>query len=112
MGKFFIDTSTGQVATGGQLDRAGLASVDGPQLPWHRINAPDDASTLWHAVLVKEERGIHIGTLTLRHGNHHSLLLQSGWREVQPEEIGSFLEGHQGEDEISPSPWSKPDYSM
>ena len=110
MGKFFIDTSTGQVATTSQLERAGLIEDDAPGKPWHRINAPDDASTLWHAVLVKEERGIHIGTLTLRHGDHHSLLLQSGWRELSLEEIGAQLEGHTGAGEISPSPWSQPDY--
>ncbi|MCX6389810.1 MAG: hypothetical protein WCL20_04440 [Actinomycetes bacterium] len=107
MGAFFIDTSSGQVATLKQLSRAGLSGEDGPEMPWFKINCPHDASTLWHAVLVKEERGIHIGTLTLRHGSNHASLLANGWTEIPPEDVGSQLAGHQGEDEISRSPWTE-----
>ncbi|MCX6387164.1 MAG: hypothetical protein NTX07_00370 [Solirubrobacterales bacterium] len=103
MGVFFIDTSSGQVATLKQLTAAGM---DEPVTPWFRIQAPDDSTTLWQAVLVKETKGVHIGTLTLRHGEHHSLLLKSGWREIPPEDIGSSLPGHLGTDALSPSPWS------
>jgi len=103
MGIFYVDTSTGDVATARQLASAGL---DEPELPWLRIQGPSDASTLWHAVMIKRERGVFIGTLTLRHGSHQGLLLQSGWTEVQPAEIGMNLPGAEGEAALSPSPWS------
>lgn len=103
MGIFYIDTSCGDVATASQLKAAG---IDDPDRPWLRIQAPNDASTLWHAVLVKQERGIFIGTLTLRHGDHHTLLLNSGWREVPPEQIGTGLPGAAQLSEVSPSPWT------
>jgi hypothetical protein len=90
MSRFFIDTSTGQVATMGQLIDAGLAGGDLrlPERPWHRIQGPDDASTLWYAVLRKQVRGIHIGALAIRHQPHHASLLGDGWEEVGVEEIG------------------------
>ncbi|CAB4881927.1 MAG: hypothetical protein F2799_07635 [Actinobacteria bacterium] len=103
MGLFFIDTSTGHVATFGQLREAG---IDEPEMPWMKINASIDATTLWHTVLVKEERGIFIGTLTLRHGDHHSLLLDQGWQEIAPEMVGSSLPGHDPTTAVSPSPWT------
>ncbi len=53
-----------------------------------RIQGPNDASTLWYAVLRKRERGVFIGTLALRHSNRLDLLMQRGWQEVAPEEIG------------------------
>jgi hypothetical protein len=88
MSRFFIDTATGQVATLGQLIDAGLAAGDRlPERPWHRIQGPDDASTLWYAVLRKPVRGIHIGTLAIRHQPHHASLLQDGWEEVGVGEI-------------------------
>jgi hypothetical protein len=31
---------------------------------------------------------VHIGTLTIRHGDHHASLLERGWEEVAIEEIG------------------------
>ena len=31
--------------------------------------------------------GIFIGTLTLRHGDHHALLLERGWEEIEVEEL-------------------------
>jgi hypothetical protein len=86
---FFIETGTGQVATGRQLVEAGIADSDGvPPRPWHRIQGPGDASTLWYAVLRKRTRGVFIGTLTIRHGEHHASLLGQGWEEVAVEEIG------------------------
>jgi hypothetical protein len=89
VGLFFIDTSTGQVATQHQLIEAGIAPEDAPPpRPWLRIQGTGDASTLWYAVLRKRERGVFIGTLVLRHQPHHALLLERGWEEVPVEEIG------------------------
>jgi len=62
--------------------------------PWLRIQGSGDASTMWYAVLRKQEKGIFIGSLALRHGAHHASLLQAGWEEVAPGDIG----------EVSPSP--------
>jgi hypothetical protein len=89
MSRFFIDTATGQVATMRQLIEAGLAGGDlhPPERPWHRIQGPDDASTLWYAVLRKQVRGIHIGSLAIRHQPHHASLLQDGWEEVPVDDI-------------------------
>ncbi len=89
MALFFIDTDTGQVATQHQLIAAGVSDGDGfPERPWLRIRASGDATTMWHAVLRRSERGIFIGTLVIRHSDHHTLLLQRGWQEVAIEEIG------------------------
>jgi hypothetical protein len=88
VGVFFIDTATGQIATRGQLLEAGIASdVDDPPRPWHRIDAPSDASTMWYAVLRKRTRGVYIGRLCFRHGGQHASLLQQGWEEVEPAQI-------------------------
>ncbi|MGI8512853.1 MAG: hypothetical protein ACR2NH_09540 [Solirubrobacteraceae bacterium] len=96
MGLFFIDTATGQVATQHQLIAAGLASDERmPERPWHRIQATGDASTMWYAVLRKLTRGVYIGTLTIRHGDHHASLLEQGWEEVPVEAIG-VPEAHAG----------------
>jgi hypothetical protein len=86
---FFIDTERGQVATYGQLLEAGLAA-DGrpPEAPWHRVQGPGDASTMWYAVMRKRTRGVYIGTLTIRHGDHYASLVQAGWEEVPVEEVG------------------------
>ena len=89
MGVFFIDVQRGSVATQRQLVEAGVARQDErPPPPWHRIDGPSDASTMWYAVLRKRERGVFIGTLVLRHGAHHDLLLERGWEEVPVPEIG------------------------
>ena len=89
MATFFIDTATGQVATGRQLVEAGIAPPDDvPPRPWHRVQGTGDASTMWYSVLRKQERGVFIGTLALRHTSHHASLLQRGWQEVPVEEIG------------------------
>ena len=76
------------MATRTQLAEAGLVdSLEQPERPWHRIQGPSDASTMWYAVLRKRERGVFIGTLVLRHGDHHASLLQRGWQEVPHSEI-------------------------
>jgi hypothetical protein len=87
---FFIDTSTGQVATQRQLVEAGITPPDEqPKLPWHRIQGTRDATTMWYAVMRKEVRpGVHIGALCLRHSDHHASLLHGGWHEVPVPEIG------------------------
>ena len=88
MALFFIDTSTGQVATGRQLVDAGIANASGePPRPGHRIQGSGDATTLWQAVLRRREKGIFIGTLVLRHSDHHALLLEREWQEVAVEEL-------------------------
>ena len=89
MASFFIDTGTGRVATQRQLVEAGVADQTGvvPR-PWHPIQGTRDATTMWYAVLRKRERGVYIGTLALRHAEHHAFLLQQGWQEVAIEEIG------------------------
>jgi len=90
MGLFFIDTSTGRVATQHQLIDAGIAPEDGiPPRPWLRIQGTRDASTMWYAVLRREERGVYIGTLALRHGTHHASLLERGWEEIPIPEIAA-----------------------
>ena len=95
MASFFIDTSTGQVATLRQLVAAGVADeVDAPPRPWHPIQGTRDATTMWYAVMRKQERGVFIGTLVLRHTDHHASLLQQGWHEVDVEEIRSSSAGH------------------
>jgi hypothetical protein len=87
--RFFIDTQTGRVATRRQLIEAGLSSEsDMPQRPWLHIQGPSDASTLWYAVLRKKERGVFIGTLTIRHQDHHASLQDQGWEEIPVPEIG------------------------
>ena len=89
MAKFFIDTSSGTVATQNQLIEAELTDTDGiPPPPWHRIQGTDDATTLWYAVMRRPERGIFIGTLVLRHSDHHAFLLERGWEEIPVEDIG------------------------
>ncbi|HEU4656455.1 MAG TPA: hypothetical protein VFR97_02980 [Capillimicrobium sp.] len=89
MAKFFIDTERGQVATQRQLIEAGIASEDGQApRPWLRIQGSDDATTMWHAVMRRQERGVFIGTLVFRHSPHHALLLERGWEELDPGDIG------------------------
>jgi len=88
VGLFFIDTVTGQVATQRQLVEAGITGRDdAPPRPWHRVQGTIDASTMWYAVMRKRERGVFIGTLVLRHTDHHALLLERGWEEIPPDEI-------------------------
>jgi hypothetical protein len=89
MGVFFIDTDSGQVATQSQLVEAGVADAGGtPPRPWLRIQGSGDATTMWYAVMRKREKGVFIGTLVFRHSPHHSLLLESGWEEIDVAQIG------------------------
>jgi len=77
------------VATHPQLIEAGLTATDAlPPRPWHRVQGSVDASTMWYAVMRRRERWVYIGALVLRHGDHHTLLVQRGWEEVPVEEIG------------------------
>jgi hypothetical protein len=88
--QFFIDTDTGQVATQRQLAETGVTPPGGkPPRPWHLVHGTGDASTMWYAVLRKQVQSVYIGTLALRHSEHHASLLQSGWQEVAVEEIAA-----------------------
>ena len=69
---------------------AGIVASDArPALPWHRVHGTGDASTMWYAVMRKREKGVYIGTLVLRHTDHHASLLEGGWEEVPVGEISA-----------------------
>jgi hypothetical protein len=86
---FFVNTEDGRVATRAQLDEAGLVDERlKPVEPWHPIQGPSDASTMWYAVLRKRERGVFIGTLCFRHSERQASLERSGWTEVEIDAIG------------------------
>ena len=77
------------MATRNQLAEVGLVDETyKPLRPWHPIQGPSDASTMWYAVLRKRERGIFIGTLCIRHTDRRTLLLEQGWEEIPVPEIG------------------------
>jgi hypothetical protein len=77
------------VATQAQLSEAGLVDeLERPKRPWHPIQGPSDASTMWYAVMRKRERGVFIGTLCFRHSERRDLLEQRGWEEVPVDRIG------------------------
>ena len=77
------------MATRTQLVEAGLADADElPVRPWHPIQGPSDASTMWYAVLHKRVRGVFIGTLCIRHTGRQASLEASGWKEVPLGSIG------------------------
>jgi hypothetical protein len=106
MGLFFINTDTGRVATQTQLIDAGLAtSTDVPSRPWLQIQGTRDATMLWYAVMRKETRGIFIGSLVIRHSDHHASLLNDGWQEISVDDVG--IDGVESE-KPTPSPidWS------
>src|SRR5215212_11556256 len=89
MSVFWVNYEDGRVATRDQLAAAGLVDADDtPVKPWHPIQGPSDASTMWYAVLTKQERGVFIGTLCIRHTGRQASLEEAGWREVPIEEIG------------------------
>jgi len=91
MAAFFIDTSTGQVATLAQLVEAGVtASDEPPPRPWHPVRGDRDASMLWYAVMRKQVKGVYIGTLCIRHSEHQASLLQEGWQEVPVDEVRAY----------------------
>ena len=101
MSAFFIDTTTGQVATLARLVELGVTSSDElPGRPWHPVRGDRDASTLWYAVMRKQTRGVFIGTLCIRHSDHQASLVSGGWEEVPPVEVDG------GEAGIAPSPWT------
>jgi hypothetical protein len=86
---FFVNTQDGRVATRLQLVDAALVDAAGaPAAPWHPIQGPDDASTMWYAVLRRRERGVFIGTLCIRHTGRQAFLEERGWQEVTVPEIG------------------------
>ena len=89
MSVFFVNTQDGRVATRTQLELAGLLGPrEAPLTPWHPIQGPDDASTMWYAVLRKRERGVFIGTLCIRHTGRQASLEARGWEEVPISQIG------------------------
>jgi hypothetical protein len=90
VGAFFIDVEDGRVATRQQLADAGVVSADDeqPPRPWHRIQGPSDASTMWYAVMRKRTRGVFIGTLCIRHTGRQATLEEQGWEEIPVAEIG------------------------
>jgi hypothetical protein len=92
VGWFFINVDDGRVATYTQLIEAGEASDRlPPELPWHPLQGPNDASTALYAVLRKKvqgrDRAAWIGLLCLRHGTRQSSLEEEGWEEVSIDEI-------------------------
>lgn len=77
------------MATRNQLAEAELVDEhEKPVKPWHQIQGPSDASTMWYCVLRKQERGIFIGSLCIRHTGRQNLLAEQGWEEIPVEEIG------------------------
>lgn len=77
------------MVTGRQLVAAGVVEAgEEPASPWHPIQGPRDASTMWYAVLRKRSRGVFIGTLCFRHGPRLASLREAGWEEVPLEAIG------------------------
>jgi hypothetical protein len=89
VGSFFVNTQDGRVATRTQLADAKLVDeFDKPVKPWHQIQGPRDASTMWYSVLRKRTRGIFIGTLCVRHTGRQASLEEQGWEEVPIPQIG------------------------
>lgn len=87
--RFFVNTQDGRVATVGQLEESGLlGDAEVPPPPWHPIQGPPDASTMWYAVMRKRVRGVFIGTLCIRHLERKASLEAQGWIEVPVEAIG------------------------
>jgi len=86
---FFVNTQDGRVAVRRQLAEAGLVDdEEKPVDPWHPIQGPSDASTMWYAVLVKQMRGVFIGMLCIRHLTRQASLEADGWVEVPVDSIG------------------------
>jgi hypothetical protein len=91
---FFIHTEDGRVATRRQLAAVDALDASGQAArPWHPIQGPRDASTMWYAVLRKRERGVFIGTLSIRHTGRPASLQEAGWEEVPVEAIGTGAAG-------------------
>lgn len=64
------------------MDAGIAAEYEDPPHPWHPIQGPSDASTMWYAVLRKRVRGVFIGTLCFRHSGRQASLEADGWEEV------------------------------
>ena len=78
------------MATHRQLIAAGVVNdIDTPPRPWHKIQGTNDATTMWYALLRRQEKGVYIGNLVLRHSDHYASLLERGWEEVPVEEISA-----------------------
>jgi hypothetical protein len=89
MSRFFINTQDGRVATRNQLVEGGVVEGDDkPELPWHPMQGPGDASTMWYVMLRKQERGVFIGTMCIRHTGRQASLEEQGWTEVPVDAIG------------------------
>jgi hypothetical protein len=89
VGAFFINYEDGRIATRDQLAEARLVDDElRPIRPWHPIQGPSDASTMWYAVMRKRERGIFMGQLTVRHAGGQASLEERGWEEVPVDAIG------------------------
>ena len=89
VGAFFINYEDGRIATRDQLQEADLVDEDvRPVKPWHQIQGPIDASTMWYVVMRKRERGIFMGQLTVRHTGQQASLEERGWEEVPIAAIG------------------------
>ena len=65
-----------------------IGESEDPPRPWHPIQGPSDASTMWYAVMRKRTRGVFIGTLCIRHTGRQASLEADGWEEVTVPEIG------------------------
>ena len=59
-----------------------------PVRPWHPIQGPGDASTMWYVVMRKQDKGIFMGQLTVRHTEQQAFLEERGWQEVPIDDIG------------------------
>jgi hypothetical protein len=95
---FFINVDDGRVATHKQLIEAGKASDRvPPELPWHPLQGPSDASTAFYAVMRKKvegrDREAWIGLLCIRHGSRQASLEEQGWQEVDVQEIREAMTG-------------------
>lgn len=85
------------MATRGQLEDAHLEDDGGvPLSPWHPIQGPSDASTMWYSLLRKQVKGIFIGTMCIRHVGREALLTRQGWSVVEVESIGVDAPGDGG----------------
>lgn len=92
MSSFFVNYEDGRVATASQLRGAELVDASQrPTRPWHEVQGPSDASTMWYVVMRKFERGIFIATLCVRHTGRQASLEEAGWEEVPIERIGAEL---------------------
>ena len=76
------------MATFAQLEEADLTEDDKGVPPWHPIQGPSDASTMWYSVLRRRTNGVFIGTLCFRHTPRQASLEDAGWEEVPIAEIG------------------------